>query len=220
MTSNAGPRRKIAAPIEAALWTLSNGRCYAPKCPSPVIVEVRPGVPRKNAQVAHIFGVQPNAPRYQPGMLAGERDSFTNLLLLCLPHHAEVDDKKSGERLYPPATLRKWKSDHEGADAPLLASLGTVNEEAFVNLLAELFSPPLERLELIADQLERTGTLNAASVDELRRIVAAMTDSIETPDLRAAGTLLEAATLLRGLDLDRTAATLMQSAEMLRYSGR
>ena len=57
-----GTRKRMLAATEAALWALSNGRCYAPGCMAPVVVEVRPGVYRKNAQIAHIRGVR--APRY------------------------------------------------------------------------------------------------------------------------------------------------------------
>ena len=67
----------------AALWTVSNGRCYAPDCVMPVVLEVRPGVYQKNSQVAHIYGIRPGTPRYRPDMPARERDSFANLLLLC-----------------------------------------------------------------------------------------------------------------------------------------
>ena len=220
MTERANGRRNIPAPIEAALWALSNGRCYAPGCPFPVIVEVRPGVPRKNAQIAHIHGVQPNAPRYRPGMSAAERDSFRNLLLLCLPHHAEVDDKKTGAAQYPPELLRQWKTKHEGSLGPALARIGTVDPNVLVDTLTDLFAPPVERLEMIADQLERTGTLNADTVNDLRQIVDVMADSPTGPDARTAGMLMEAAVLLRGLDLGRTVNRLMEGAEMLRYGNR
>jgi hypothetical protein len=43
----AGIRKSIPAATEAALWALSNGQCYAPDCTAPVVVEVRPGVYRK-----------------------------------------------------------------------------------------------------------------------------------------------------------------------------
>lgn len=86
---------------------MSNGRCYAPGCAFPVIFEVRPGAYRKNAQIAHIYGVR--APRYKKGLSKEERDAFSNLLLLCLAHHSEVDDKKTVEKLYPPELLREWK---------------------------------------------------------------------------------------------------------------
>ncbi len=79
----AGVRRGISPATEAALWALSNGRCYAPGCTAPVVVEVRPGVYRKNAQIAHIRGVR--APRHDPGLSAVACASFGNLLVLCLP---------------------------------------------------------------------------------------------------------------------------------------
>jgi len=79
----AGRRKSLSPAMLAALWTVSNGRCYAPGCVMPVVLEVRPGVYQKNSQVAHIYGIRPGTPRYRPDMPARERDSFANLLLLC-----------------------------------------------------------------------------------------------------------------------------------------
>ena len=107
----AGERKALPAATLAALWTVSNGQCYAPGCVMPIVLEVRPGVYKKNSQVAHIYGVRPGASRYRPDMAASKRDSFTNLLLLCLAHHEEVD---GDEHRYPPGTLKKWKTAHEG----------------------------------------------------------------------------------------------------------
>ena len=162
----------IPAATEAALWALSNGRCYAPGCMAPVVKEVRPGVYRKNAQIAHIRGVR--APRYDPALSRAACASFTNLLILCLPHHGEVDDKKTGETLYPVQTLAQWKTDHEGANGPALAALGPIDEETLTMLLTQVFSPPAKRLQQIADQLEKTGTLTARTLVQLRQIVQVM----------------------------------------------
>jgi hypothetical protein len=106
-------------------------------------------------QVAHIYGVRPGAPRYQLGMPDSERDSFKNLLQLCLPHHAKVDDKRTGATLYPAEELLKWKRNHEGKNNAVLNQIGPVDEERFMELIAEIFVPPLQRLEAIAEQLER-----------------------------------------------------------------
>ena len=168
----AGVRRGISPATEAALWALSNGRCYAPGCTAPVVVEVRPGVYRKNAQIAHIRGVL--APRHDPGLSAVACASFGNLLVLCLPHHAEVDDRTTGEALYPVELLTRWKADHEGANGPALAALGPVDEEILARLLAEVFSPPARRLQQIADQLEGTGTLTARTLVQLRQVAAVL----------------------------------------------
>src|SRR5260370_33988243 len=155
-----GDRKSIPRPTEAALWALSNRRCYFPRCPAPVVVEVRAGVYRKNVQVAHIFGVRPDGPRFRKGMSEGERDSFLNLLLMCLPHHADVDAKKEAEIIYPPELLRNWKTDHEGSNGPALAALGPIDEEDLMSNLARAFSPPIDRLRAIAEQLHSTGALN------------------------------------------------------------
>src|SRR5258707_706100 len=50
VTRVTGYRKNITPATQAALWTLSNGRCYAPGCTFPVVFEIRPGVYRKNAQ--------------------------------------------------------------------------------------------------------------------------------------------------------------------------
>jgi hypothetical protein len=160
------------AATEAALWTLSNGRCYAPGCTAPVVVEVRLGVYRKNAQIAHIRGVR--APRYDPALSEPDCASFSNLLILCLPHHGEVDDRKTGEKLYPVETLTRWKTEHEGANGPALAALGPVDEETLARLLTQVFSPPARRLQQIADQLEETGMLTAQNLLQLRQVVQVM----------------------------------------------
>ncbi|MER5424252.1 HNH endonuclease [Streptosporangium roseum] len=82
-----------------------------------MIFEVKPDVYKKSAQIAHIYGVQPGSARRPPCRAPKEeqeRDSFRNLILLCLAHHVEVDDKKKGANLHPPELLFEWKRKHEG----------------------------------------------------------------------------------------------------------
>jgi hypothetical protein len=211
----AGIRRSIPAATEAALWALSNGRCYAPGCPVPVVVEIRAGVYRKNAQIGHIYGVSPGAQRFKESLPDHERDAFTNLLLLCLPHHAEVDDKRTGERLYPPDLLREWKVKHEGANGQALAQLGQIDEERLVDLLLDVFTPPIERLQSIADQLDATGTLNAHTVFELRQVISVLRDSPGGMDRTTAMMLAEAADIYSSYDFHQAAIALAQAADTL-----
>ena len=206
-------RRSISPATEAALWALSNGRCYAPGCAAPVVVEVRPGVYRKNAQIAHIRGVR--APRHDPSLTEPQCALFTNLLVLCLPHHGEVDDRKTGESLYPVSLLVQWKADHEGSSAPALAALGAVDEERLTSLLLEVFSPPVKRLQQIADQLERTGTLTSRTVSDLRQVVRVMADGPARSDLLAAELLAEAAVVFGSHRFSDTAEGLSQAAGIL-----
>ena len=91
-----------------------------------------------------------------------------------LPHHGEVDDKKTGETLYPVQKLTRWKTDHEGANGPALAALGPIDEETLTMLLTQVFSLSAKRLQQIADQLEKTGTLTARTLVQLRQIVQVM----------------------------------------------
>lgn len=216
-----GMRRGIPASVEAALWTISNGRCYGPGCPMPVMFETRPGVYRKNVQIAHIYGVRPNASRYKDGLPDPERDSFRNLLLLCLPHHSEVDDKRTGEKLYPPEILLEWKRRHEGNLNAELSRIGPVDEDVLMDFIADIFEPPLKRLESIAEQLEKTGTVNANSVADLRGIISALTDNPVGLDARTVATLADSVEKLGGQGFRRAVNRLSDAADiMLRASRR
>jgi hypothetical protein len=208
-----GDRKHIPAATEAALWALSNGRCYAPGCPFPVVWEARPGVYRKNAQIAHIRGVR--APRHDPALTAEECNAFSNLLLLCLPHHGEVDDRTTGERLYPPETLFKWKRDHEGGNGPALAALGSIDEDSLTELLLDVFDPPVKRLEKIADQLQQTGTLSARTLVQLRQVVNVLASTPSGPDIRTAAMLAQAADIFSTRRFQTAAAALGQAADVL-----
>jgi hypothetical protein len=192
------PRGSIPAAAEAALWVISNGQCYYPSCPAPIIVETRKGVYRKNSQIAHIAGVRPGAPRYDENIPAVQRESFSNLMVLCLPHHGEVDDRKTGARLYPTELLLKWKHSHEGRFGSSLAQLGRITDDYLMELMVGLFTPPLERLQRIADQLEQTGQLTAGTVDELRQIVAVLSSNAVGVDAGTARDLAYAAEVLEG----------------------
>jgi hypothetical protein len=178
-----------------------------------VVVEIRPGVYRKNAQIAHIRGVR--APRHDPSLTTEQCNAFRNLLLLCLPHHGEVDDRKTGERLYPPDKLRKWKQTHEGSNGPALAMLGPVDEDSLTELLLEVFDPPVKRLEKIADQLEQTGTLNARTVLQLRQLVDVLSSAPPGPDTRTAALLAQAADIFSTGAFRESARALGQAADIL-----
>lgn len=206
-----GRRKNIPPGTLAALWTVSNGRCYAPGCPIPVVLEVRPGVFQKNAQVAHVFGVKPGAARFQGALPDEVRDSFQNLLLLCLAHHAEVD---SDEDFYPPERLWKWKTEHEGANGEILAPLQFRNPDQAIALLVEIAEPALDRLEHVTDRLERTGQVTAETVAELKAIIAVMSDTgmLGSDEV---GQLMFAAEVLTGGSLEETASQLFYAAQVL-----
>ncbi|MGW5049763.1 hypothetical protein [Actinokineospora sp. NPDC004072] len=212
-----GTRAKISPAVEAALWALSNGRCYEPHCTVPVVLETRPGIYRKNVQIAHIYGVKPDAARHVKTMPPKERDSFRNLLLLCTAHHADVDDKHTGATDFPPELLKEWKAKREGADGPLLARLRITETDAdkFLNLLSGLFSPPLDRLEAITERLERTGEVTERTVDELRGVLRALAANEGAVSHQSARQLATAAEMFEHQNLNRAAQLLAHSVEVL-----
>ena len=212
--NGAGQRKGLSAATLAALWTVSNGRCYAPGCMIPVVLEVRPGVYQKNCQVAHIYGVRRDTPRYQEDMSADERDSFANLLLLCLAHHEEVDGK-GGEVRYPPATLQEWKRQHEGAAGSVLNKLIVHDTDALMAKLLKIAEPPLTRLEAITHRLEETGAVTAETVAELKQIAKAMAMTDVGVTAATASRLAYAAEVLGTGTLDTTARQLAYAAEVL-----
>ncbi|MFI2709084.1 hypothetical protein ACH495_02985 [Micromonospora sp. NPDC018662] len=182
--------------------------------------EVRPSVYRKNVQIAHIYGVRPSAPRYVMGMQDSERDAFRHLLLLCLPHHAEIDDRKTGEKLYPAEVLLDWKRKHEGENNAELNRIGPVDEDVFMEYVTEIFEPPLKRLESIAEQLERTGTLNASAAVELRRIVSALTENPVGLDARSVRILADAVDRLGGKSFSRAVTQFSDAATIMARATR
>ncbi|WP_146755531.1 hypothetical protein [Micromonospora saelicesensis] len=149
-----------------------------------------------------------------------ERDSFKHLLLLCLPHHAEVDDRRTGEKLYPAETLLQWKRSHEGDNNAVLNSIGPVNEDALMNEIASIFEPPLQRLEIITQQLEKTGTLNAQSVADLRGVLSVLAESPTGPDARAVQKLVDAVDQLGGENFPRTVNKLADAADTMMKAAR
>jgi hypothetical protein len=193
--TGAGQRKELPEAVKAALWTVSNGHCYAPGCATPVLKEVRPGVYQKNAYIAHVYGVRPGSERYRPDMTVRERDSFANLLLLCTAHHLEVDGK-GGADSYPPKILLAWKAEHEGAAGSILDRLTVTSPEGLMRKLIEMAEPPLERLEAITARLEETGTVTAGTVAELRQIIAAMSMTTSNISAKTAAALSYAADVL------------------------
>ncbi len=85
------------------------------------------------------------------------RDSFRNLLLLCHPHHAEMDDSTTAEELYPAERLRRWKTQHEAQDEQVLAQVHVSSGAVLPEHLVKVFTPSPDWLEMLMDRVERTG---------------------------------------------------------------
>jgi len=130
-TSMAGPRDYTTG-TERGLFALALMTCYHPDCKTKV-VEFIEGEPVVNVYIAHIHGANARSARYDPAMTDDERRAFSNLLLLCKPHHDWVD-RLHPER-FPPDVLRQWKKDREQDQAADLRALPPLDQEQLAKLV-------------------------------------------------------------------------------------
>jgi len=213
-----GHGRYYKAGVREALFMLSRGRCYAPKCPQRVLRMVDDD-PSVNIQIAHINGLNSGSARYDQNLPVEKRNSFGNLLLLCQAHHGPVDDKFKEDK-YPKKVLLEWKKDREGAFYQQLAGLDVLGVE---DLEAMLVSAVAETKQEILHAIDQVApTVSAQVVATLRKLMA---ETFDQPylDLDAVAMLADAASSLRHLpdsasmlwDAARDLGHLQDSASML-----
>jgi hypothetical protein len=104
---------------------------------------------------------------------------------------------------------------YEGSNGLALAGLGPVDEDTLTELLLGVITPPVERLQQIADQLEETGTLNAGTVAQLRQVVDVLTSTPAGPGARTAAMLGHAAEVFSTRASRNAAASLREAADMM-----
>ena len=124
-------QRKYSEGVRAALHLMSGGGCYRPECGEPAIRFVD-GMPQINLEIAHIHAFEAGGPREIPGMPIADRNSFPNLIWLCVPCHKRVD---ADEQTYPADLLKKWKSDRESLPLGRLAGLRDLDVAGMEELL-------------------------------------------------------------------------------------
>lgn len=96
------------------LWGKSAGRCAYPGCRDPLITEPKDEV---IGQIAHIVAQSAEGPRGNPALCERELNAYSNLILLCRKHHAEIDTPGTA---WTVDRLQQIKSDHESQVAELL----------------------------------------------------------------------------------------------------
>ncbi|MDR7301821.1 hypothetical protein [Haloactinomyces albus] len=155
----------------AGLIALSNKRCYWPDCSVPIVVAVS-GRYIFNVERAHIRAANPNGPRYDPNMPEEGRDAFSNLILLCKPHHTTID--KIDPDKYPVKRLERWKFERESTNVAELRGLTNVTEDR----LQELISDAMEvHDKQIKDSLDQLHAINSEAADVLRSLVSELESS-------------------------------------------
>lgn len=90
------------------LFALSHNACAFPGCDQKLADVDWPTV---QAEICHIYGLNPNSARHDPSMTDEERNSFENLILLCPNHHRLIDDLEPQH--WPAERLLQLKADHE-----------------------------------------------------------------------------------------------------------
>jgi hypothetical protein len=94
--------------VVRSLIVLSQNRCGYTGCAE---VLSDPSWKQVNAEIAHISGERPGAPRYDQSMTEAERTGLSNLLVLCPNHHSLVDSLLPEE--HPTEKLKEMKQVHE-----------------------------------------------------------------------------------------------------------
>jgi hypothetical protein len=120
----AGPR-SYSRGTRATLVVLSGGACYFPRCTTRIF-EFKDGEPYTTYHIAHIRDARPGN-RFDVSMTDDRRRRFENLILLCKPHHEEVDQRHP-ER-YSAELMERWKLAREKGGLSALRSITEENLE-------------------------------------------------------------------------------------------
>jgi hypothetical protein len=93
------------------LWVKAGGRCSI--CRKQVVTEAEANgdAPSVYGQECHIVAKSPGGPR--AGKIE-DQDGYRNLILLCAPHHKQVDDQPAH---FSVERLHQLKRDHEALEA-------------------------------------------------------------------------------------------------------
>ncbi|WP_141704190.1 hypothetical protein [Planobispora rosea] len=127
------------------------------------------GEPSLNLDKAHIHAAEKDGPRYDPNMTEADRHSFANIILLCPPHHREIDGVNRGD--YSPNLLKWWKADREGEGLLQLNGLRNLSEERLQEMISASQAMIVERFEEALNKFEEldfdTAFLLRVLIDEL-----------------------------------------------------
>lgn len=127
------------------LWMKSGGLCAFKDCRRPLAIEVeQSGRTSIVSQEAHIIAEKKNGPRGDSLLTLEERNSYSNLMLLCLEHHKIVDDDPD---TFSVDTLLAMKAAHEKWFDPL-RSPADARREAQELLMVNIIDEWEERADI------------------------------------------------------------------------
>lgn len=90
------------------LRTRAGNKCSI--CKNPLVIDKPDISVALRGEMAHIVGEKPTAARGKSDLTLKERNTYSNLILLCKNHHEEID---KNEKSFSIEKLHKIKSDHE-----------------------------------------------------------------------------------------------------------
>ena len=157
--------RNYASGVSKALFLLSRGRCYEPSCPRPVIREID-GEPIVDVEIAHIRAHSPDGPRFDPKMGNDERKSFANLILLCNPHHAAIDNNPNK---YPTKLLIQWKKSREGELFEQLSGLENLTPKKLREMMSSAVTQSKNEIMHAIGELSEISEESAAILKKLAK---------------------------------------------------
>jgi hypothetical protein len=128
------------------------------------------GDPVTNLQIAHIRAAEAGGPRYAD-VPREQRRAFSNLILLCHPHHTIVDKRRPQD--FPARTLEKWKAEREQNHEVALNQLGNVTAEGLQEVFAQVLKDRDEKIQQALGRLEQS---DAEAAQLLRGLVDEVAD--------------------------------------------
>ena len=138
------------------LFLGSGGVCYYPECTEPVLREIDDEM-ISQVEIAHIHALEKGGSRFEEYMTVEQRNSYKNLILLCIPHHKLVD-RKSNEARFPASLLFKWKREREGAKLDALRGIARLTQDQFEQMLINSVTTAkdelLEAIDALPDRID------------------------------------------------------------------
>lgn len=105
-------RTSIPQDVKLKLWLKSGGRCQFCGCNEILYRDELTQSQMNKAYIAHIVADSPDGPRGDKILSPQLAKEFSNLMLLCDPHHRLIDDKSKVDT-YTVDLLMTYKREHE-----------------------------------------------------------------------------------------------------------
>lgn len=164
-------RKSIPANVQRRLWAECGGYCQNPACNNYLFAHLD-GNEVSLANMAHVIGSSDSGPRSNhPDSDLISRDSFDNLLMLCLSCHKLVDEL---EQRYSVDELRSWKKSHAKRIASLFETPTITDERSLLILVNDLIDENRRVFEECGpySQLAYTGSSGDSKRDWQRRCLS------------------------------------------------